>query len=354
MNPREVASRFAELKTILTELEYSVRQVLDEVGRGRASFDGTSLARDLSSVLEAHAAGRADEVIQGLAEKYSKSRRPHRPVRPGRVFARIYQAQEALVRAWSASSLPGKTPRRLRTGIQDFEKAFERYIADSSGAEVLALYQSARDLLTAIHVAQDLVTSLVESLRQPREITDEQAQLEIAFVSAPNAVAVAAKLQALIRLYEILSEFTGISVEREPLIVESIESGSIIKRLIGERRTTGILSRLLESAAGYAYRNYTKEGQIASIPTKAQSAEAVLRLAEKLESAGVDVTEIKDNVSRAAVQLSKELNKLMAGESAVEVNGELYSLPGADVDALAKAPDQLLLGPGVDEDLTEL
>src|SRR5687767_2406873 len=124
MTREELADRIADLRDVITQLEHSVRGVLEEVSPHARRVDTSSIARDLASVIAARETPKAADILDEIALKYARTRPKDGAVRPGRVFARIYEAQEQLGQAWSDAGIPGKAPRRIRTGMQDFEKSF--------------------------------------------------------------------------------------------------------------------------------------------------------------------------------------------------------------------------------------
>jgi hypothetical protein len=69
-----------------------------------------------------------------------------------------------------------------------------------------------------------------------------------------------------------------------------MEVGSLWLKIFGESKVIALLTRLIETGAGYLYRRFTTEGKIASIPRQVESVEAILRLTETLQEMGIDTT----------------------------------------------------------------
>ena len=88
------------------------------------------------------------------------------------------------------------------------------------------------------------------------------------------------------------------------------------------------------------------EGKITSIPRSVEAIESVLSLTKKLEAEGIDVSSSKDNLQKAAVIMSAQLNKLLLKEPAIEVDGKKYSVAEAMQDKYLLEGQRLLLDEG--------
>ncbi len=98
-------------------------------------------------------------------------------------------------------------------------------------------------------------------------------------------------------------------------------------RFIGNSKVIGLLVDFIKSSAAYLYnRNFTKEGELAAIPEKVESIEAVLNFSNKLNSAGVDTTDLNEQLKKSAVTIAKKLNFLLEGEAEITVNQQHISI----------------------------
>jgi hypothetical protein len=137
-----------------------------------------------------------------------------------------------------------------------------------------------------------------------------------------------------------------VSKSQYPLQVIKIESGSLWIKLFGESKVITLLTSLIESAAKFFYRNFTNEGKITSLPRNVEAIEAILSLTKKLEAEGIDTSATKDNLQKAAVKISAQLNELLLKEPSIEVDGKKYSVAETMQDKYLLEGQRLLLDEG--------
>lgn len=157
------------------------------------------------------------------------------------------------------------------------------------------------------------------------------------------------KLTALHTIYSELCNLISVSPSEHPLLVSKVESGSLWVRVFGESKVITLLTKLTQAGAAYMYRRYTTEGKVAAIPKQVESVESVLRLAERLESMGIDTSDMKENLQKSGNAISSNLNKLLRGEPSVTVNGQLHSLKEELQDRYLQESKVLLLDDGGDK-----
>jgi hypothetical protein len=100
---------------------------------------------------------------------------------------------------------------------------------------------------------------------------------------------------------------------------------------------------LIEEAVHYLHRNYTRDGKIRNIPKKLEVVDSVLQLEIKLKEAGIDTSQMKDNIQKASVKISQQLNDLLGDESRVKVNEIVYSIGSEQEKRYIKQAELLLL-----------
>ncbi|PNG11764.1 hypothetical protein CXK97_21750 [Stutzerimonas stutzeri] len=134
------------------------------------------------------------------------------------------------------------------------------------------------------------------------------------------------KLNAISDLYDLLAELLEISTAECPIVVDQIEAGSLWSKVFGDSRIIGIMIDLLRGSAGFIYRNYTKEGQLTTIPGKLESLDKILDLSGRLQAQGIETDKIKEELRIATVSIAKNLNKLIDNQQRIEINGESHSI----------------------------
>lgn len=134
------------------------------------------------------------------------------------------------------------------------------------------------------------------------------------------------KLTALDKLYEELCSVMNVSTVDHPLTINKIESGSLWAKIFGHSKVIQLMDDFLRATANYMYQNFTKEGKLKAIPKKVSAIEDILHLTEKLEEAGIDSSQAKEEIEKATIAVSKQLNILMDGQSEITLNEKTLSI----------------------------
>lgn len=211
--------------------------------------------------------------------------------------------------------------------IESFSSDYESFIRNRKKMSVFYLLISANELRNALFGFKDALIFIDQNLRStPDGIKDELEELSLFFTSSMSLSAFIMKLSAIDNIYSEVCELLNISSREYPIQISKIESGSLWADILGYPKVIALLTSLVESSVSYLHRNFTKEGKISSIPKKAEHIESIIKLSKKLEEQGVDVSEINDNLQKACVVISKNLNSLLAGEPTVTINNKTYSI----------------------------
>lgn len=136
------------------------------------------------------------------------------------------------------------------------------------------------------------------------------------------------KLQSIEQIYEELCSLMNISIIDYPIQISKIESGSLWVKIFGNSKVIALLTDSIKSSAEFIHRNYTKEGEIASIPKKVESIDSLFELRKKLEDAGISTEHIDDNIKKSSILLSNNMNKLLGGEKDITINDTKISIDG--------------------------
>ena len=207
--------------------------------------------------------------------------------------------------------------------LSQFSEAYEQFLKSYSENATFALVDVGNDLWISIDGLRMSAFLSQQALAEPTsELTDGESELTLRFSSSPTLEAFAAKLTALSQIYHKLCELLDVSTATSPLRIVKVETGTWYVKAIGALLPVALLSRLLQDAVHYCYRNYTTEGKLSSLPRKAEAAEAILRLKRGLDEAGIRTTAINANIQNAVIALSQDLNTLIAGEGKIVLNEE--------------------------------
>jgi hypothetical protein len=68
------------------------------------------------------------------------------------------------------------------------------------------------------------------------------------------------------------------------------------------------------------------EGKLSAIPKKVETIELVLHLSDELKKRGIATDKLDDLIKKASMTIGNNLEKLLAGEEQVELNGEIIAL----------------------------
>jgi hypothetical protein len=204
--------------------------------------------------------------------------------------------------------------------LSRFSEAYEQFVKTYSVGSTLTLLQVGNDLYTSFDSLRQTAILTKNAMSHDLTLHETETTLKLAFSSTPTLLELAEKLSALADIYEKLCQLFDISTARQPLRIAKIETGSWFLKVAGAIPILAILSRLMEDAIRYCYRNYTREGKLSMLPRKAEAAEAILELKAKLNEAGIGSPEIDANLQAAVVTLAQDLNTLLNGELRIVVN----------------------------------
>lgn len=134
------------------------------------------------------------------------------------------------------------------------------------------------------------------------------------------------KLIAIEELYAVFIELNGENINDSPIVVRSIESGSLVLSILSLPVVGEMIKMTLGRAASYIQGEYTRKGQIEGLPTAISSIEGVLRISEQLEKNGVDITEINEQLQSATTKIARNLNTLIRDQPCVQINDVLHDV----------------------------
>jgi hypothetical protein len=246
--------------------------------------------------------------------------------------------------AQTTLKLQGTDADEILTHSRDFSGAIEAYLSQGGGDDYLHSVVTAADRLTQdFRVLKLLENLIINNLVEPAERHEpERASLALFLASDANFEGFIGKLEALNAIYIELCELFQISAKELPLEIGKVESGSLWVKIFGESRIISSMISLIESTVQYLYRNFTKEGGMASIPKNVEVITSIVNLEHELKESGIDTTEIKEHIRKSSVLVARQLTRLLGGEPKVEVNGREYTL-GTELEEVYLAQSKRLL-----------
>jgi hypothetical protein len=292
-----------------------------------------------------------NSIIQG--HKSTRSRLNNtvslsKDISPRQVFLEL-QSIDAAVDLFISQLAPDEslTLKQIKHQLSDFSQAYERFIASYSYSDCLTFLTAADSLHTAVQATIDMLTvvkrRLVAFVPAPK---DKERLLSVYLPTDDDFAVFAIRVEALAAIYAELCALLKLSKKQRELRVIKVESGSLWAELLGNPKVIGMLTSMLVGVAGYLYRKYTAEGKLAQIPKKVEVAESILGLRDDLESRGIDVSQMEDEIAKASVLIAGQMTSLFAEADEIEVNGEIHPITMAGRERLLQARTPHLLGPG--------
>jgi len=224
----------------------------------------------------------------------------------------------------------GKTlAENIYNHVSNYSAAYEKCLHDQNLFNLRALVYQAKEIKNWSEKLDSFYLLINQS--DQTQIEADQETLSLVFKSPTTFPDFILKLDSFRKLYSTLCEIFEINENNEPINIIKIESGSSWLCIAGNKKVIEMSADLIKSAVKYLHRNFTTEGRIQTIPRKVEAVESILNLTKKLEAEGMDTSKMKDNINKAAVSLSNELNDLLHCEPSVIINDAEYSV-GADLE----------------------
>jgi len=318
------------LKTTLTRSAEAAKLSLQKAG---------SLT-DVLSALEG-VAQQIDSGVLGLADGGSNRITEHgnnihgslsglasvtRQLNARKIFRVVENLQEELLEAFGSTEAGKQYISTSMHELETFAETYSEYVAMQSGSRAWPLLLAARRLRLSLLNLGEFLDLTLSTSSGPAEATEHESKLTLTLSNVAELRDFAERLLSLSAIYDELCYVLGISNATNPLRVGSIEYGSLWTRLFGETRVIALMISLIESGIRFCHRNYTTEGKYASIPQRVESLEALLDFSNKLKESGVNVDEIQDGLRKNAFTLIDNLNRVVADQPVVEVNGRVHSV----------------------------
>ena len=280
--------------------------------------------KDLLSKL-GDSGSKGTEAANNMRGHLNQLRKKVEPISPRQFFASMEQFQSQLSAAMGLRIKDLGLIKQLTSRIEAFAKNYENYIKQYTAQAAGPLIIEARtlaEILDGFHLAVQLAYVNLEG----ESAAQDEEYLTIYLPDSMPLDQFAMRLLAIHRLYEELAQLIGVDLSAAPLRMQKVESGSLWSKVFGDSRVIKFLVDSLRASASFIYRNYTKEGRLGAIPTKLDSLNAVMDFSNRLKAEGVATDDIQEHLRSSAVQIAKDINALVGGQSSVTINGETQSV----------------------------
>jgi hypothetical protein len=213
--------------------------------------------------------------------------------------------------------------------VSNYSTAYEKCLHDQALFNLRTLIYEAKEIKSLFEKINSFYLLINQS--DQKQIEADQETLSLVFKSSTSFPDFIIKLDSFRKLYSTLCELFEINENNEPINIIKIESGSLWLKVAGNNKVMEMSTDLIKSGIRFFHRNFTTEGKIQTIPKKVEAVESILGLAKKLEAEGIDTSKIKDNLNKAVVSVSNELNDLLRYEPSIIINDAEYSV-GAELE----------------------
>lgn len=266
-----------------------------------------------------------------------------------RLFREVDEVEAALTKIDSAHSLISTDLiKSLQQKLNDFASSYEGLIQESTTPGTIRTLFLARELNTVLQSLTGAMAGFRLRLwvGEP-EHAENRRSLSLLLHPNDEVRVLVAKVSSLEVIYEEICRLLNVSTSEYPLEIAKIESGSPLWiKLFGESKVIGLVTDLIRDAIDYRYRNFTRDGELGSIPRPVDEPESVLNLEVWMADLGYDTTNMREDNQKSGAVIAKELNTLLSGETEVVVNGEVFSFTSVVDKLLADKGKTLLLEDG--------
>jgi hypothetical protein len=246
---------------------------------------------------------------------------------------KFFEAYEGLLYAIDlASELEIKkgSLREMKSDLIGFGDCYDQFLVNQSPQLAWTLIRKGYFVhirLKTVFGALLAVYERLENSTPQSEISDvDQSHFSLSMPFCDNYTGFVLRLVAIKKLYSEICQLLNLSEQDTPLKIFKVESGSLWVKLFGESRAVALLTRFIEESAGFIYRAYTSEGKVSAIPRKIESLDRVIGLRASLIEAGIDISEMDDQIKKSSLVISKELTVLLERQSSVKINGRITSV----------------------------
>lgn len=222
-----------------------------------------------------------------------------------------------------------------------FVLAFEDFFYKQNAANAFRVVVSGAKWMRMIEQTKVVLGTIASVIEPPTAAQDEQ-ELKLVFHGDMSPRETVARLNSLIALYELLCELLG-RQNKDSLRLGKIETGSLAVQVFGDPSVITVLLGFIPVAVGFFYRKHIGLTKAAAISARAKAVLDVVEVKRQLEALGVNTDGMDRSLEAASVELSRNLDSLLAPASTITVNGKVI------VHRNAEVPGTLLIDRAVDD-----
>ncbi|CAK8725336.1 hypothetical protein GMJAKD_16210 [Candidatus Electrothrix aarhusensis] len=245
---------------------------------------------------------------------------------PRKFYSSVELIQQKLQSVLESGQYQSDMVKELYNHIESFTVEFETATSPPYPPQsAVSLSIRATRLSYLLKGFQSALLFFVKNIDTNNE-NENTTELSLLLSSQLSVRRFALNIIAIDEIYNELCSLLQISTSEYPLLINKIESGSLLAKLSGHKEVIGLMVLFITSSAAYMHRNYTDEGRISSIPKDVKVIESVLNLSKELKAAGVDTSELEEQVTKSAMTIAQELNTLLEGQMEIIINKKSVSI----------------------------
>jgi hypothetical protein len=267
-------------------------------------------------------AGNAGQMHSELAN----ARRLVAAISPRKFFSEIGTLLEVLKKIDAVNPLPGGIVRELLEDLETFTDVFDLFIREQNAVNLTPLIFQASALGNRLRSWRGTIEFIYRLVEPEEPQLSSSGSFTLLLPSQLSFREFVDRLKALEEIYSELCQLLGFSEVEYPLQISKIESGSLWASVFGNSTVLKLIDDFLRNAASYIHRNHTAEGKLAAIPSKLETLDQILNFSEKLKAAGMDSSEMHEEIVKGGVVIAKDLNRLLSGQKSITVNSNTIVL----------------------------
>ena len=258
MTSYELSQKLSQLLDILSD----ENEIIDLLAEMASLYD--DLIPILNNLIEVDSHKKEDaineffQIISPKRQQVGQIVGKIKTKRPAKILIMLDNLVDNLQELSSSQGRDLETFSSIKIKIQNFYQVYEESINNYTWPQTLKLFSAAKDLYDSILSYRDFVAFIKEDLESAVDVPQDNKIASFFFQFTTEYEEFLNKLLALDRLYSELCLLANVSKSQYPLRVIKIESGSLWIKLFGESKVITLLTSLIESAAGFFYRNFTR------------------------------------------------------------------------------------------------
>lgn len=210
--------------------------------------------------------------------------------------------------------------------INDFKTKYEAYLKNYGLPATVQFVNSAKNLNASLTSLRNILLNISNKLETKEHIKEGMEVLSVYFASYTDYSDSIEKLSALKIIYSELSCLFNISETENPMQLIKIESGGLSSKFAGNPKIIETMKDLFDRFITYMFKNFTQEGKKPTISKYAEVIRDTLNLSIQLEDKNIDTSIIDENIQKASITLSKQLDILVAGQPVIEINEKTLTI----------------------------